>query len=256
MAALEELFPGRVPPGLFRVAKTVGRAMHRFSMLEPDEPLLIGVSGGKDSLLLSLALSLRSNWVPVRNPLFAAIIEWEEFPLEHTSRDTLQAYFASLDIPRRIMRGSMGTDSSDGELSCYRCSRNRKRLLFEMAMSMGIRTVAFGHHMDDFIETTLINIALRGAVSSMQPVQSFFAGTIRVIRPLCLVKENTVRKIVAEAGIPVAHTTCPNKENNLRLAIKPIVRQLAHLDKRAREHLFNALYNIDPDFIKSPKTDA
>jgi len=181
--ALEAVVNGRISPGLFRVTKTVGKAITKFSMVEPEEPILIGVSGGKDSNFLSLALTIRSRWLPQRNPLLAALIEWKEHPFSASERSALVSYYETLGIPLEIVSASMSPPSFKGKFDCYLCARNRKRILFDFASQRGVRAVALGHHMDDFIVTTLINMVTRGFFATMMPVQPFFDGKMRIIRP-------------------------------------------------------------------------
>ncbi len=221
------------------MVKTTGRAIHNYAMLEEGEPLLIGVSGGKDSLFLSLALSMRRKWISSVNPLSAALVEWDRFPLHESGKEKIVSFFESIRIPLTIIPAETPW-ASGCKTSCYLCARTRKQILFNFAEERGIRTIAFGHHMDDFIETALINVSTRGNFSTMNPVQEFFKGKIRVIRPLCLIKENAIAGVADEFQLPAAGIDCPNRETNLRAKFKPIVRQLVHLDKNAREHLFYA----------------
>ncbi|MBN1686606.1 MAG: adenine nucleotide alpha hydrolase [Spirochaetales bacterium] len=249
MDQLKSILDGRIPPGLFRVVKKVGAGIHRFSMITPDEPVLVGVSGGKDSGFLSLALAIRMRWLPEGNPLTAALIEWKEYPLSELDRETLSQYFEILGVRLEILRATMQPPSFKGKFDCYLCARNRKRILFDFARSNGITTVALGHNMDDFIETTLINMAMRGQFATMMPVQEFFGGKLRIVRPLCLVKEHTIERLCSEFHIPVSQIDCPRRQKNVRSQFKPIVRQLVHLNKHAREHIFNSCMNISREYL-------
>lgn len=249
MDQLKSILDGRVTPRLFRIAKTAGRAIHRFSMIEPGEPILVGVSGGKDSSFLALVLAVRMRWLPERNPLTAALIDWKEYPLGKQEREAISSYFATLDIPLEILSATMRPPSFRGKFDCYLCSRNRKRILFDLASQKGITTIALGHHMDDVIETTLINMVVRGQFGTMMPVQQFFGGKLRIIRPLCLVKEHTIDSFCSELDIPVLTPGCPHRQTNIRSQFKPIVRQLVHLDRHAREHIFNSCMNISWDYL-------
>jgi len=78
---LKSILSGNIPPKLFRAVKTVGKGIHRFSMVTPGEPILLGVSGGKDSNFLALALSLRKRWLPEKNPVHAVLVDWKEYPI-------------------------------------------------------------------------------------------------------------------------------------------------------------------------------
>ena len=145
----------------------------------------------------------------------------------------------------------MHPPSFKGRFDCYLCARNRKRILFDYASEIGISTVAFGHHLDDFVETILINMVTRGHFAAMMPVQHFFDGKMRIIRPLCLVKEHTIERFCTELNLPRFSARCPNRQTNIRVKFKPIVKQLAHVDKHAREHIFNSPFHISKDYLPS-----
>jgi len=218
-------------------------------MVEPGEPVLIGASGGKDSNFLALALSLRMKWLPEKNPLTAVFIEWKEHPVPSADMQEIFSFYDLLGVPIETIRASMYPRSFKGNFNCYLCSRNRKRILFDTAGQRGIRAVALGHHMDDIIETTLINMVTRGHFSTMLPVQHFFNGKLRIIRPLCLVKEKTIENLCAAFRIPAVDVECPNKLKNIRADFKPIIRQFVHLNRHAREHIFNSCFNIAYDYL-------
>jgi tRNA 2-thiocytidine biosynthesis protein TtcA len=235
-----------------RFARLAGQGINKFSMFGPGERILIGVSGGKDSLALALALSLRKRWVPIDYELTAVKIDWEEYPVTEEERDALIRYFQALAIPFRFIRTPMFASSFKGRFDCYLCSRNRKRILFEEMERRGITTLALGHNLDDIAETTLINMSCRGSFATMMPVQTFFNGKIRLIRPLCMVRENNVRNISNYLELPVTDTPCPYKDTNIRAEIKPLISRLSRLNKQARENIFRSTWNIDRDYLPDP----
>lgn len=227
---------GKVPPWLARFAKQVGRGMHRHSMVSGGDAVLVGVSGGKDSLALALALRLRLRAVPLR--LSAALVDWKEYPVEEGDRGRLRAYFSLLGIPLEFVPASML--DGGGEFNCYVCSRRRRTALFSRMEELGIGTLALGHHLDDFAETLLMNLAVKGECSAMEPVRDFFDGRFRIIRPLCEVREETIRLAVRRLALPVLDIPCPHKGTGARTDLKPVVRALSGLSRRARENLYRA----------------
>ncbi len=157
---LKELLSGPIPPWLMRFAKQTGRGINRFRMIGDGDRILLGISGGKDSLALALALALRRRWIPITCRLEAVQIEWRQYPLSDENRQALTAFFEALDIPFDIVTADISPDSFRGRFDCYLCSRNRKRILFEELERRGIGILAYGHHLDDIVETTLINTLL------------------------------------------------------------------------------------------------
>jgi len=120
--------------------------------------------------------------------------------------------------------------------------------LFERAEELGITKIALGHHLDDIVETTLINLCYRGSFTTMMPVQYFFDGKISIIRPMCEVYENEIGRLVTRLKLPVYEIECPYKNTNIRSKIKPILRQLQHLDKHAKEHIYSAHFKIHGEY--------
>ncbi len=233
-------------------AKKAGRGIHRFHMIEDGDRLLIGVSGGKDSLSLAVALAERRRWVPISYELAAAFIEWREYPLAPPDRERLTAFFEGLGIPLRILPASIRPPSFRGRFDCYLCSRNRRRILFDEADRIGARKVVLGHHMDDIIETTLMNLFFRGEFATMMPVQEFFGGRIRIIRPLCEVREREVAGFARRYGLPTIDIDCPRKDLNRRVIMKEVIRRLERVSRSVGENLYKAPWNLNRDYLPGP----
>ncbi len=252
---LKEMFSRRIPPFALRFAKLAGRGINRFGMIREGDHILLGISGGKDSLALSFALALRKIWLPIDYRLTAVHIDWAEYPIPQDKKDELVAFFSTLGIPYRFIEARMFPDSFKGEFNCYLCARNRRRILFEEAARLGITKIALGHHLDDFVETSLINLCFRGDFSTMRPVQDFFGGKIQIIRPLCLVKENSVLRLSERLAFPVAKVDCPYKDTNIRIRIKPIIEALSHIDRHTRDHIFEA-HRMSFELSHDPSQDS
>lgn len=235
---------GTIPPYLMRFFKKTGKTINRYSMIKENDKVLLGISGGKDSLLLSLALSIRKKWLPISYDLQAVMINWIEHPITDENRALLFEYFDTLKIPFTIVEENMFSQGFNGEFNCYLCSRNRRRILFSIAEERGIDKIALGHHLDDHIETTIMNLALRGNFESMRADQDFFLGKIHIIRPLIETEESTIRRIAERLELPVVKSVCPFDQVNIRSKIKPIVKSIAALDKNAKEHIYEAVLKI------------
>lgn len=97
-----------------------------------------------------------------------------------------------------------------------------------------------GHHLDDLVETSLMNLCFRGNFSTMQPVQPFFKGKIQMIRPMIEIHEDSLEQLASHYDLPVIKPVCPFDQSNIRSRVKPLVKQLVQIDKFAREHIYNA----------------
>ena len=236
----QSLIDGDIPPWVMRFIKGVGKAINRYRMIQKDDEVIIAASGGKDSLALALALSLRRKWLPVTYTLKAVMIDWIEHPIPPEYKEKLRAYFSALDINLIIFEEHQFPESFNGDFNCYLCARNRRRILFQYAEKENAKLIAMGHHLDDLAETTLMNLCFRASFSTMLPVQEFFEGKMHIIRPLIETRENVTRRLAECYDIPVIKPVCPYDQTNVRARLKPIISELSHIDKLTREHIYNA----------------
>lgn len=244
------LISGDIPPWGMRYIKSVGKTINTYSMIREGDEVLLAVSGGKDSLALALALSLRLKWLPVSYRLRALMINWVEHPIEESFREKLHEYFGSLGIDFTMLDEHQFPSSFNGDFNCYLCSRNRRRILFEYAARNNIRLIAMGHHLDDLVETSLMNLCFRASFSTMLPVQDFFDGKLFIIRPLIETHESVTRRLSECYDLPVIKPVCPYDQTNIRSQLKPIVKSLCHIDSLTREHIYKA-HNLRTDLLKN-----
>ncbi len=249
MDTIRLIMQGDVPPRVRRFTKLVGKGINEFDMIRDGDHILLGVSGGKDSLALALALALRRKWLPIKYRLTALQIEWREFPVAPEVGDRLDEYFDILQIPYSRRPAQMMPPSFKGRFDCYLCSRNRKRILFNELGRLGTDKVALAHHLDDIIETTLMNLFFHGTFSTMMPVQKFFEGKIQMIRPMCRVPEATVANLSRAIGLPVMTTDCPRRDTNKRREIKKVISSMTHLNRHARGNIYRAPWNIVSEYL-------
>ena len=245
------LIDGDIPPWVMRFIKGVGKAINKYGMIKAGDTVLIAASGGKDSLALALALSLRRKWLPVSYNLEAVMIDWIEHPIDPVYREKLKTYFKDLDIDLTIVDEKQYPESFKGEFNCY---------LFQWASENNEKLVAMGHHLDDLVETTMMNLCFRAKFSTMLPVQEFFDGKMHIIRPMIEIKENVTERLKEVYDIPVVKPVCPYDQTNIRAKLKPIIKELCHIDKLTREHIYSAHtfpYNLlDKDIAEQDTHDA
>lgn len=234
------LIEGDIPPWMMRFIKGVGKTINTYSMIESGEKIVIGASGGKDSLALALALSLRRRWIQDKYDMEGVMIDWIEHPIPPEYMERIKEYFDALEIPLTVLYEKQYPQSFKDDFNCYLCSRNRRRILFSWATEHDIKRIALGHHLDDLVETTLMNLAFRADFSTMKPKQDFFDGKLEIIRPLIETKENVTKRIASIYDIPVIKPVCPYDQTNVRARLKPVVSELCHIDKLTREHIYNA----------------
>lgn len=234
------LLTKELPPWVLRFVKTSGRAISTYGMFGDGDDVLIAISGGKDSLALALALSLRQKWLPIHYRLHALLIDWQEYPIPQDDKALLSSFLDDLGIDLTIVSEPQHHQGFKGEFNCYLCARNRRRIFFQFLASHGWHIVAEGHHLDDLVETTMMNLFFRGRFETMQPVQDFFDGTIKVVRPMIEVHEKVTKRLAETYRIPCIKAVCPFDQTNIRSSLKPILGSLTGMDRLVREHVYAA----------------
>jgi len=230
------------------IVSRVVRTIREEELFQPGEPVLAGVSGGKDSLALLdvlTRLARRPDWT-----LRPQVIHVRNIAICRSCGqcEALARRVEERGLPfhrRELAPEALGDDPADPD--CFRCARARRRVLFETAQELGVRTVALGHHRDDLAVTALINLTHHGELSTMRPSQALFGGVVRVVRPLCDVEERRIAEYVRKAGHPVADCGCPAEATNPRRAMDAVLRRLCEIHRPARLNLVRAALAATPD---------
>lgn len=195
------------PPRSLIVA--AGRALGDFVMLRDGDRVLLGLSGGKDSLsLLHVLLHFRSR-APIRFELAACTVDPQSPDYDPSP---LKAYMAELGVPYFYESQPIVAEARakmQGDSFCAYCSRMRRGILYRVARENGCNVLALAQHLDDLAETFLMSAFFGGQLRTMQAHYLNDAGDVRVIRPLAYARERQTRDFAAKAGLPVVHENCP-----------------------------------------------
>lgn len=247
---VRELLHKQPPPVVMRFLRKLGRGINRHGMIGDGDRVLLSVSGGKDSLVLALGLRLRLRFLPITYRLEGVLVNWREHPHSPEALRRIDRFFHALEIPLTIVQADMRPESFGGRFDCYRCGRNRRRILFEIVREWpDFPFIATGHHLDDIAQTTLMNIFFRGSFSTMMPVQPFFQDTLRVVRPMCEVREETIQAVARDLELPVASIDCPFHSTNIRTRIRPFIEEMERINPRVRENIYRSHTNIETEYL-------
>lgn len=229
--------------------RAVGQALHRYEMIADGDRLLVGLSGGMDSLTLMWMLSERRHRVPINYEIHAAYIDpgFEESfgpALQHFG--TSQGWDVTVEYTDH---GVLAHSEENRENPCFLCSRLRRKRLFEIADELGCSKVALGHNKDDLIETLFLNICYAGEISTMVPAQTFFGGRFTVIRPLAHADENHIRRFARDLAFPEFHNACPTAKVSKRQEIKTLLNQLYRSNRKIKGNIFRAMRHVKTDYL-------
>lgn len=238
-----------------RIQKKAGKAIHEYKMIEEGDHVLIALSGGLDSMVLLDILSDRKKIIPI-NFQISAIHITTEINSQKISTQTqkIQHICRELSAPLYLIDLKLELDQKAIKKGiCFLCSWNRRKMIFEKAKELGCNKIAFGHHMDDALETLLMNMTFHGEVSSIPPVIEMFQGTFTLIRPLILLTSKETNKYARLKEIENAEGICPFEGKNQREKFRPIVNQMSKMHKLSKINLYNSMSNILKEYLPDKK---
>jgi tRNA 2-thiocytidine biosynthesis protein TtcA len=225
-----------------RMKGLCGKAMHGWKMVQDGDRVLLGLSGGKDSLSLLWLLAERRRRIPIDFTIVAAHIEMGYQVVDHGA---LRALCDELEVEFHLLETDFGprahTSENREKSPCFFCAMHRRRELFQLAGKLKCPKLALAHHQDDLIETFLMNAFWAGSLSTMLPVQPFFEGKITVIRPLALIDADYTRRFSRQKGLPVQPPCCPSASTGKRARVRGVLDNLIRENKKVRPNLWTAI---------------
>ena len=236
------------PAYIRRIQKTVGRAINRYGLVGAHDRVAVGLSGGKDSIVLLETLALRRKWIP---------IDYEIHAIHICVRDITPAFdekyyrrlCSDLNVDLHIRTIEIDLTRDPRKSACFICSWHRRKELFRVVKDNACTRLALGHHMDDALETLFLNMAFNGSISSIPPRLSMFDGEFDIIRPLILLNEGEIIRYARLRGFTVEETKCPHAQQNRRTEVKRIIGDIARLDRKAKRNIFASMSNIHGDHL-------
>jgi len=212
------------------------KALYDYKLLEGVEKLAIALSGGKDSLTLLFLLHAISGRGFPKIPITAIHIGGEFSCGAGVHTSFLKGICDELDVEFVQSNSTQKRET----LSCYRCSRERRSLIFDAAKERGIDTVAFGHHRDDSIQTLLMNLLQKAEFAANLPKLRMVDYQVTIIRPLLLIPERAIKEFAKHQGFARILCQCPVGQNSMRKKTEELLNEMETLFPSARENLAQA----------------
>ena len=232
---------------LERIRHSVGATIEKNLLIEENDSILIGLSGGKDSLILTEILALRKRYSKVKYTLVVAHIKVQNIPYL-VDADYLKQFCKKLDVPF-IYREIAFEEDKQSESPCYFCSWSRRKELFKLARELHCTKIATGHHADDAIETLVMNMAMHGKISSLPASFPLFDGEIHFIRPLIQMFEKDMITYAEIQSYSKLKMPCPYDHITRRKQFREIIDAIEVLHPHAKVNLFNAMSNYIPEYL-------
>ncbi len=219
----------------------VRRCVEDYNMIAPGERIAVGVSGGKDSLVLL--------------QLLAGLREYSDFSLEAVTVDMglgmdysgVSALCGKLGVSYTIVPTQIAPiifEHRKEKNPCSMCSKMRRGALNQAILERGIHKVALGHHYDDAVETFLMSLLYEGRISCFQPVTDLDRTGVIQIRPMLYIHEKTVDNFAARMELPVVENRCPVDKTTKRQEIKELVYRLSAEYPDLKERIFGAMQRL------------
>ena len=233
------------------------KAMATYHLIEDDDHILVGLSGGKDSLLLLELLAKRTK---IDHPRFCVEALHVRMENIHYATDTsyLQQFCDGLGVKLhvRTTRFEIGEetikdarDARRQKQPCFLCSWMRRKEMFNLAQELGCNKIALGHHQDDLIHTALMNLTFQGRFDTMPARLKMKKMPLEIIRPLCMIEEQDIKTYAELQGYQKQQKLCPYETDSHRTDIKRLYNDIEQLNPEARYSIWRAL-NTDNKLIE------
>lgn len=229
------------------------RALEQYNMIEENDKIAIGVSGGKDSLTLLYALSGLKRFYPKRFDLVAISVDLG-FGIQDFTQ--IKKLCNELSIPLYIVTTEINQivfiERKESN-PCSLCAKMRKGALNEKAKKLGCNKIAYAHHKDDIIETMLLSLIYEGRFHTFAPLTYLDRTELYVIRPLMFISESEIIGFKNRMNLPVAKNPCPADGYTKRQYVKNLLNQLNHENPGVKERMFSAIINSSIKGWESPQ---
>lgn len=219
-----------------KIESTIRKALFDFKLLEGAEGISVALSGGKDSITLLVMLKAILGRGFPSLPLHAIHVTGEFSCGASVQEGFLKNLCSKLDVPLLIQESTQKRET----LACYRCSRERRKLIFDAAKEVGAPIVAFGHHEDDSIQTLLMNLLHKGEFAANLPKVPMHDYGVTIIRPMLYVPEKAIYEFAKLHGYARITCQCPVGQDSKRMEVKRLLKDLEHSFPNAQTNLAQA----------------
>jgi tRNA(Ile)-lysidine synthase TilS/MesJ len=251
-----------------RLTKRFHKACADYGLISDGDHILIGLSGGKDSLALVELLGKRAQIHVPSFKVTAVHVRVKERDY-HSDLSYLEDFCTRVRVPLIVKdteiarKASSLEDAASGyslevkgketkaKHPCFLCSWYRRKVLFDVAKELGCNKIALGHHKDDLVETLLMNLIFQGSIATIPPMLQMEKMPIQMIRPLCLIEEKDIQRYAELSQYVKQQKLCPLEKVSSRAEVKQLLKQLEMMNPNVRDSIYGAMENIKADYLPS-----
>ncbi|MCK9170777.1 MAG: tRNA 2-thiocytidine biosynthesis protein TtcA [Treponema sp.] len=230
-----------------KLSSLIDKAVFDYNMIEDGDRILIGASGGKDSTALVEYFAQRAKR-PLCNYTYKAVTVQSDFAPPVPSGIT--DLFYRWNVPYETINADViGRLKPGRKMNCWWCSTQRRTELLNYAVANGYNKLALGHHLDDILETLLMNMLGKGELSTMPPVLAYDEYPVTILRPLCYASVGTIIEHARQQGYNGWTCTCSYQDNSGRKEARKLLQDLTGGSGAKKERMFASLKNIRTEYL-------
>ncbi len=230
------------------IHKLVSKTIRENNLLNAGDKVLVALSGGKDSLILLESLAERLRHVKGGFALEALHVKAQNINYK-IDEGYLASFCKNLKVPLHFKNIYPDLDQDQNKSACFVCSWYRREALFKFTNQNGFNKLALGHHMDDAIETLVMNMLHKASISSLPPKLHMFKGRFAIIRPLLDLTENQLLDYAEIRKFTKEVKSCPYQGNTVRDKTKELLKKVDQQNKNARKNIYRSMQNIYKDYL-------
>lgn len=224
-----------------RMVGLMRRCIEDYNMIEEGDRIAVGVSGGKDSMVMLMLLAALREYFPKKFELEAITIDLGFEGMDFTP---VEEFCKKLNVPYIVVPTQIKTvvfDLRQEKNPCSMCAKMRRGALNQAIVERGITKLALGHHYDDAVETFLMSLIYEARISCFQPVTNLDRMGVIQIRPMLYIQERDVRGLARRFEVPVVESTCPADKSSKRAEVKELIKNLSKDYPELKTNVFGAI---------------
>ena len=225
------------------ILSTVRQVVDKYGMIEENDTVAVGLSGGKDSIALLASLDRLKSFYPKKFSVVGISVDMG-FDDAEDIYAPVREFCAEHEIPYHIEKTKIKEivfDVRKEKNPCSLCAKLRRGALVSCAKELGAGKLALGHHLDDAAETFMLTLVNEGRIGCYSPVTVYEDTAVTVIRPLIYTREADIRSLVKKENLPVVKSPCPEDGNTDRAEIKNVIRELEINHRGLKKRIITAM---------------
>ena len=235
---------------LEKIRTKVSKAISDYNLIADGNTIVVGVSGGKDSMALLDILANRRKSSSISYHIKAVHIQLTDVPY-YTDSEYLKSFCESRNIDFELFIDDRPIILQNKQ-PCFYCAWNRRKLLFEYTAQHGYQKIALGHHKDDAVETLLMNMIQHGEFSAFPVKLAMFNGQFQLIRPLIYNTNKELERYTKLIGYKPLPYDCKYAATNRREQVKLLLQQMYQINPDAGSNIFKSIKKIDLKHLPLP----